>query len=89
MARYTIDRIEDGDWAVLQDERARTFTVPRHWLPESARESDVLRSTEQADGASASVVRLELDLAVRDERLTKARDRLDALPRGPKGDVSL
>ena len=36
---YTVVRFEDG-WAVLSDEHARTFSVPRDWLPPSAAEGD-------------------------------------------------
>jgi len=89
VARYTIDRFENGEWAVLEDERARTFTVPRAWLPSTAREGDVLTTIEMAEGAGTRTIRFELDPAARDEQLAKARQRRDALPRGPKGDISL
>ena len=88
MALYTIDRFE-GDWAVLETEDARTFNVPRDWLPSGAREGDVLKTSSTAASASTMTIRLELDPVARDERLAKARQRRDALPRGPKGDVSL
>ena len=89
MPRYTIDRFEGDEWAVLEDERARTFNVPRDWLPSGAREGDVLKMSDTAEGASARVIRFEFDPGARDEQLAKARQRRDALPRGPKGDVSL
>lgn len=89
MTRYTIDRFEGSEWAVLEDERAHTLTVPRQWLPSSAREGDVLKTFETAEAVGATTIRFELDPAARDEQLTKARQRRDALPRGPKGDVSL
>jgi Protein of unknown function (DUF3006) len=87
--RYTIDRFEADEWAVLEDEGARTFTVPRAWLPSGVREGDVLKQSSTAKGASAKAVRFELDPSAREEQLAKARARRDALPRGPKGDVSL
>jgi hypothetical protein len=89
VARYTIDRFEGSDWAVLEDEHARTVTVPREWLPSGAREGDVLKLSSTAEGASAKTVHWELDPAARDEQLAKAHARRDALPRGPKGDISL
>ena len=89
MPRYIIDRFEGGDWVVLEDEQAHTFTVPRHWLPTNAREGSVLRASADADGTGTSVIRFSLDSAAQEEELRKAHGRLDALPRGPKGDLSL
>ena len=89
MARYAIDRFEGGEWAVLEDDEARTFRVPRHWLPPAAREGDVVNATEQDAGTGSRVLRFELDPAARQARLDQARRLRDQLPRGPKGDVSL
>ena len=89
MQRYTIDRFEGSDWVVLEDEQARTFTVPTDWLPASVREGTVLRASADADGTGTSVIRFSVDPASHDEQLRKAHERLDALPRGPKGDLSL
>lgn len=89
MPLYTVDRFEDGDFAVLEDEQARTFSVPRHWLPSTAREGDVLTVSETVSDTSHRIVRFELEPAARDERLTNARRLRDGLPRGPKGDISL
>ena len=89
VARYTIDRFENGEWAVLENEGARTFKVPREWLPSTAREGDVLTTFEMAEGAGTRTIRFELDPVARDEQVAKARQRRDALPRGPKGDISL
>lgn len=89
MSRYTIDRFEGIDWAVLEDDHAQTFRVPRSWLPSGAREGDVVNASEQRSANQINSVRFELDPAARDERLTDARRLRDQLPRGPKGDVSL
>ncbi len=89
MPRYTIDRFEGGDWAVLEDDQARTFRIPRHWLPPGAREGDVLTVSTDAAESGACVLRFELDPAGREERLDQARRLREQLPRGPKGDVSL
>ena len=89
MAGYIVDRFEGLDWAVLEDERAQTFTLPRDWLPSAAREGDVLNASDQDDGAGVRTIRLELDPAARDERLATAHRLRETLPRGPKGDVEL
>jgi hypothetical protein len=84
---YTIDRFE-SEWAVLEDEHAQTFNVPCDWLPENAKEGDLLDISGVA-AAGAHLLRLTVDAEGREERLAKARERRDALPRGPKGDISL
>jgi hypothetical protein len=84
---YTIDRFE-GAWAVLENDQAQTFNVPRAWLPTDAREGDVLVATEEGQQGTATL-HLRLDPAMRQERLTSARTSRDRLPRGPKGDIAL
>jgi hypothetical protein len=87
--RYTIDRFEGSNWAVLEGASARTFTVPRDWLPSGAREGDIVTTLQTPHDTSATTVRFELDPEARDEQLAKARARREGLPRGPKGDISL
>ncbi len=41
--QYGVDRIEGGGWVVLEDGDAKTFTVPRGWLP-----ADVRAAIEEA-----------------------------------------
>ena len=89
MPRYTIDRFEGIGWAVLEDEHGQTFTVPRDWLPSTAREGDAVKVDATAQTTAATMIRFELDPTARDEQLAKARARRDALQRGPKGDISL
>ena len=89
MPRYTIDRFEGTTWAVLEDEDAKTFLVPRRWLPTEAREGDVVIETQQAPDADTVSVRLDLDPAAREECLKKMERLREQLPHGPKGDVSL
>jgi hypothetical protein len=60
MARYTVNRFEGRDWAVLEDEQAKTFLVPRRWLPGQATEGDVVVEAEQAPNAETVSLRLEL-----------------------------
>ena len=62
MYRHTIDRFEQPQWAVLEDDSGRTFTVPRVWLPEGATEGAVLDSFEDARDTSVSVVRFQLNV---------------------------
>ena len=89
MPRYIVDRFEGSGWVVLEDEQARTFTVPTNWLPIGVREGSVLRASADNDGAGTSVIRFSVDPASHDEQLKKAHERLHTLPRGPKGDLSL
>ena len=91
MPRFTIDRFEGTGWAVLEDERGRSFDVPRGWLPAGAREGDVLDGfpANDASGGATSTLRFELNPAARDERLADAHRLRTQLPKGPKGDVSL
>lgn len=86
---YTIDRFEEDEWAVLEDEHSRTFTVPRRWLPSEAREGDVVKLVQEEPGTGARVLRFELDPAARAEGLAEALRLRDRLPREPKGDLSL
>lgn len=67
MPRYTINRFEGTDWAVLEDQDAKTFLVPRRWLPTQAREGDVVVEAEQAPDADTVSVRLDLDSNARRE----------------------
>jgi hypothetical protein len=71
MTRYTIDRFEGAEWAVLEDEQAKTFLVPRRWLPTQAREGDVVIEAAQAPDADTVSLRLDLDPKAREERLAK------------------
>ena len=69
MPRYTINRFEGTDWAVLADEQGSTFLVPRRWLPTQACEGDVVKEAEQAPDADTVSLRLDLDPKAREERL--------------------
>lgn len=87
MPRYTIDRFE-AQWAVLEDDRGRTFNVPVHWLPADAQEGDVLTVSQQPS-SDGHLLAFTLDTYAREERLANAAKRREALPRGPKGDIKL
>ena len=86
---YTIDRFEDGGWAVLEDSQARTFTIPRAWLSPSVREGDGVRCDWHDAPSRSRVVSFTVDAGSRAERLERARASRDSLPSGPKGDMSL
>src|SRR5688572_29100540 len=88
-ATYVIDRFEGPDWAVLEDDRARTFNVPREWLPHGALEGDAVAVREQLVTGEGRTLRFTINTYDRDERLAKAKNRRAALPRGPKGDIAL
>ena len=87
---YAIDRFDGRDWVVLEDDAARTFNVPRSWVPADAREGDVIKihiDLQTSPGATA--LRLALDPDAKVKRIRDADQRRQQLPRGPKGDVSL
>lgn len=88
VARYIIDRFEENEWAVIEDEESRTFSVPRQWMPPEAREGDVLKVSQESPG-DRRVLHVELDTAAREERLTDAANRRGRLPRAPRGDLKL
>lgn len=89
MALYTIDRIE-GDWVILEDESARTFNVPKAWLPESLRQGDVVRfRVDHGSEAGATLLHVSSAPEERAERLRSAEERRGKISTGPKGDVSL
>src|SRR5687768_15585352 len=72
MPRYIVDRFEGSDWAVLEDDQARTFNVPRAWLPTDASEGTVLMATT-ASGTSLQAVRFEIDPEATRQRQASGR----------------
>jgi hypothetical protein len=87
---YVVDRFDAPDRIVLEDDEARTFTVPRPWLPANTREGDVISvHVDAATTAAASELRLTVDADETARRLREAGKLRQQLPRGPKGDVSL
>jgi hypothetical protein len=84
---YIIDRIEDG-FATLEGPDGAFLALPEPWLPEGAREGDVLEiATRRAAGEST--LTLSLDEEARGKRAEELRRLRDTLPRGPGGDISL
>ena len=71
----------------MRSDQVRRFCLGHRGKP--AREGDALKGDATAQTTAATMIRFELDPTARDEQLAKARARRDALPRGPKGDISL
>jgi hypothetical protein len=88
VARYAIDRFEDG-WTILEDEAAQTFRVPRAWVPTAAREGDIVRVALRADAPSEAVLNITLDNEATEKRRRESDEQRQRLPSGPKGDISL
>jgi hypothetical protein len=87
--KLTLDRFEDGGWAVLELETGQPLDLPARFLPEEAEAGDVIR-LEVASGEGLSVLVLSLDRdsgrAQRDEaarRLARLRGK------DPGGDLEL
>lgn len=75
---YTIDRIEDDTWAVLEDADGMLLELPVGWLPADAREGDRLMVAvdTEADTATLSIRRDEEATAQRRKDLQRRRNRL-------------
>jgi hypothetical protein len=87
MSRYTVDRFEGSERVVLEDDQARTFTLPRSWLPAHTKEGTVLTATT-ASGTTVQAVRFEVDTEATRLRVESAEREGGGLPRVAKGDVS-
>lgn len=88
MKAFTVDRIEDGRWMVLEAESGEMISVPAAWGPEEVAEGDVLRAkvTRHARAATVAFVMDEEAARGRRQELEKKRRRLR---RGPGGDLRL
>lgn len=85
---YTIDRLEDNGWTVLEREDGLTFNVPSDWLPDEAQDGHVL--TLEADTESKeSRLRFVIDEEASARRREDAKARWEGLPKGPEGDIEL
>ena len=71
MGRFEVNRFK-GHWAVLKND-ARTFTVPRAWLPSDTEERDVITITKQVPVGAYVPLHFELDAQAREQRHTDAR----------------
>ncbi len=90
---YTVDRIEDGEWIVLEGAGGRSFSVPRSWLPTEAKEGDSVQVRMVEDSPAEGGRKRHLVLTVapggRDGREGDVRRLRDQLEAGPAGDISL
>ena len=85
---YVVEALEHPDLATLEGPDGRALAVPRSWLPEHAREGDLLTALATHATADASV-RFEIDAAATEERRRTLQQRRDGLPRAPSGDLEL
>ena len=85
---YVVDALEHPDLATLEGPDGRSLAVPRSWLPEHAREGDVLTTLATHANADATV-RFEIDAGATEERRRTLQQRRDGLPRAPSGDLEL
>lgn len=85
---YTIDRFEDGNWAVLENPEGQTFNVPISWLPEAVVEGDVLYVKIDPDNQQSEITFL-VDEAEGQRRLEQAKLFRERLPKGSEGDLKL
>jgi hypothetical protein len=92
--RWAIDGIEEG-MARVEEDGARTITVPQYLLPAGAKEGDILRVT-RATGRERGSVTLTIAIdeqatseALARSRETTARAAAESRKRDPGGDVAL
>jgi hypothetical protein len=77
---WTLDRIEDGVHAILISDGGEERVLPRSALPDGASEGTVLREVGEA---------WVPDPEATEARRRRAKERRDALRRGPSGPISL
>lgn len=85
---YTIDRLEDNGWAVLEREDGLTFNVPSDWLPDEAQDGHVLTLESSAE-AKVSTLNFAIDADATAWRREKAQGLRSSLPEAPEGDIEL
>ena len=84
----TIDRFE-GASAVLETAQWGRLTVPRQWLPQSAKEGDVLQVSQQKSGLK-SQFSVEIDIHETARRRAQAEQLQTELAQNdPGGDIDL
>ena len=88
MNYVTLERFEDNGWAVLERADGETFNVPREWIPEQAREGDVLSVERDLEG-KASRLLLAIDPEETERRRDEAQTWYDATPKVGEGDLEL
>ncbi len=84
---FIIDRFEDNDLTVLEQDEGTFIEVPRAWVPPEAREGDVLieLDTDILDGE----VRYAVDFGATEARTHNVRALRASLPTVDDGDIEL
>lgn len=86
---YTVDRLEDGDWAVLEGEAGQVFNCPLAWLPPGIRAGDVLELIK-LEGNRSSLLVIRFDEEAKEAQLQESERLLQRLKkRTLPGDVEL
>ena len=90
---WRIDGIEDGV-ARVEEDGERMITLPRHLLPASAREGQVVRVTRSASDKGSVTLTLAIDDAATAAEADRSRAQTSAIlarskTRDPGGNVSL
>ncbi len=88
MRHVFIDRFEDNGWVALEREDRQTFNVPRDWLPEDAKEGDILK-VDIASQGQASRISFTVDEEEKERRLEELRASREDRPVVPEGDLEL
>lgn len=83
---YTVDRFEDGGWAVLEDPDGKTFDIPATWLPGEASEGSVLM-LERSGGADSCALRFTLDRSEEEARRERVGSKLARLRERRRNDA--
>lgn len=88
MDQVTLERFEDNGWAILERADGETFNVPKGWIPQSAKEGDVL-TLELNAYAESSKIALRVDREETARRREEAQAWYDATPKVGEGDLEL
>lgn len=91
---WAVDRLEDLDWAILENDDGISVRVPRSWLPSAAQEGSVLRARAgDRDGLHEKDTSKELRFVVDKEETGRRRNQAEELRKnlrqGPEGDFDL
>lgn len=87
----SIDRFEDNNLVVLEDEQGTSITLPKHWLPPDVNEGDMVKaeafnSEDAKSHSSVLILSRTTNAEPRKAELSKMRA---SLPRVAEGDISL
>ena len=82
---WVLDRIEDGEMAVLIGNDGETeVVIPAGWLPKAVREGHVIRVE-----VTAGSVAFSIDQDATDAALQRGREMRASIRKGPSGDIAL